>query len=76
MTKSKMGEGRVHLAYVSPSIVHHWKQLEQEFKQAGADTEDMEECGLHGLLRLLSYKTQGQQPKVDLTTVGCTRPYH
>lgn len=48
-------------------IVHHWSNSGQEFKQdwileAGDDAECRERyCFLHGLLSLLSYRTQDLQ---------------
>jgi hypothetical protein len=57
-------------------VIHHQKEVRQELKQgrnleAEADAEAMEGCCLltcsHGLLSLLSYKTQDHQPR-DGTT--------
>jgi hypothetical protein len=64
-------------------VVHHWRKSGQELKQdwnleAGADAEPMEECcpwlGPHGLLSLLSYKTQDHQPRGDSTPNGLGPP--
>lgn len=61
------------------SIAHYQRDSGQPLKQernlgAGADAETMKRCCLltciHGLLSLLSYTTQDQQPKYSTTHNG------
>ena len=75
MTKKQVGEERVYSAYISTLLFitersQDWTQADQE---ARANAEAMEGCSLlasSGLLSLLSYRTQGIQPRDGTTHKG------
>ena len=76
---------RVDFTHRSTETVHYLKKSGQDLKQgrnleAGTDAEDVEECclllllfSLHGLLSLISYRTQDHLPR-DGTTYGGLGP--
>ena len=77
MIKRQVGEKRVSLA-------HHQRTLGQELKQgrnleAGADAEAIKGAtywfASHGLLSLLSYRTQDHQPTNGITNNGLNLPH-
>jgi hypothetical protein len=78
MTKKQVREERVYSAYISTLLLLPKKVRTgtQACQEAGADAEAMEGCywlASLGLLSLLSYRTQGHQPRDGTTHKG---PFH
>jgi hypothetical protein len=72
MTKKQVGEERVYSAYISILllITKECRTGTQAGQKAGADAEAMEGCSFSGLLSLLSYRTQDNQPRDGPTHKG------
>jgi hypothetical protein len=79
MTQKQAVQEKVYLAVT----IHHWRKSRQELKQssdleAGPDAEAMEGAAYwlapHGLLSLLSYRTQGHQYEEGPVHNGLIRP--
>jgi hypothetical protein len=77
MTKKQPGEERVYLPLRFTSLFNHLSNSELKQSrnlEAGADAEAMEGAAYcltpHGLLSLLSYRTQDHQPRHGATYNG------
>ena len=79
MTKKQTGEERVHLAYTLASLFITEESQDRNSGRTGAWRQELMQrlwrraaycLASHDLLSPLSYRTQGQQPRDDTTTMG------